>query len=120
MNAFFRRFQAFRDGFARDCLLQRRVRNEPSQADARTGRQTPGQDFHCSGFPIEKRALICSMTFSSASLSRSLGRWRVGLALDVPHVSRRILIARKSAVADRLNELGDDRLAVGDLPLPTI
>src|SRR5258708_4765127 len=28
----------------------------------------PGQDCHCSGFPIEKRALICSSTFSSASL----------------------------------------------------
>ena len=27
-----------------------------------------GQDFHRSGFPIEKRALICSRTFSSASL----------------------------------------------------
>ena len=26
------------------------------------------QEFHGSGFPIEKRALICSRTFSSASL----------------------------------------------------
>ena len=28
----------------------------------------PRQDVHCSGSPIEKRALICSRTFSSASL----------------------------------------------------
>src|SRR5580704_11121101 len=28
----------------------------------------PGQILDCSGFPIEKRALICSRTFSSASL----------------------------------------------------
>src|SRR5207248_3146462 len=63
----------------------------------------PSQIFHGSGFPIEKRALICSRTFSSASLNSEVS----GALGSVWHsmsrtISRRILIARKSAVAERL------------------
>jgi hypothetical protein len=77
----------------------------------------PRRPWRTSTRPIcgDRKTLICSMTFSSASLSRSLGRWRVCLARDVPHVSRRILIARKSAIAERLTSWATKGGASGNI-----
>ena len=50
---------------------------------------------------FEKRALSCSMTFSSASLKGETDADSVWLSISRT-MSRRILIARKSAEAERL------------------
>src|SRR5438477_988200 len=63
----------------------------------------PGQalDHHFSAF--EKRALSCSMTFSSASLKAEVSADAGSVWLSISRtMSRRILIARKSAEAERL------------------
>src|SRR5207237_4577710 len=100
------------DDFEMPVRRQAGLRVEVLEAAPGEGRQVvsqqdlvlgPGQEFHCSGFPIPKRALICSRTFSSASLksevSGAVGSvWRSMSRM----MSSRILIARKSAVADRL------------------
>src|SRR5947209_7091585 len=80
----------------------------------------PGQalDHHFSAF--EKRALSCSMTFSSASLNSAVSADAGSVWPSISRtMSRRILIARKSG--DRaVDELGDDRLARGDLAMPAV
>src|SRR5437764_7289658 len=58
-------------------------------------------EHHFSGF--EKRALSCSMTFSSASLKAEVSGEAGSVCPSMSRsMSRRILITRKSAVADRL------------------
>src|ERR1700720_3710528 len=82
---------------------------EAARGEADNGR--PQQDLvlsrgevlehHFSGF--ENRALSCSMTFSSASLKAEVsGEAGSAWPSMSRSMSRRILIARKSAVADRL------------------
>src|SRR4029077_16892238 len=58
-------------------------------------------EHHFSAF--EKRALSCSMTFSSASLKAEVSGEAGSVCPSISRTkSKRILIARKSAVAERL------------------
>ena len=80
----------------------------------------PGQvlDHHFSAF--EKRSLSCSMTFASASLKAEVSRKAGAVWPSISRtMSRRILIARKSG-GRAVDELGDDRLALGDLAMPAV
>src|SRR5205085_7484008 len=62
-----------------------------------------GKLFHCSDFFTEKRARSCSRTFSSASLKAEVSAAAGSVSASMSRSrSRRILTARKSALAARL------------------
>ena len=80
-----------------------------------------GQVFEHHFSPFEKRILSCSITFSSASLKAEVsGEAGSGLALDVSHQVEQDLDRAPIRCSRAVDELSDDRLALGDLPTPAV
>ena len=76
-------------------------------------------EHHFSAF--ENRALSCSMTFSSASLKAEVsGERRLGLPFDITDQVEEDLDRAPIRCGRAVDELGDDRLALGDLATPAI